>query len=57
MSYGAMRPGFNTPVGRELFRICENWIGGVFGGVCLGVSSRVFVIIFIEIQKKTNYVS
>ena len=36
MSCGAMRPGFNTPVGRELFRICENWIGGVFGGVCLG---------------------
>ena len=22
-----MRPGFNTPVGRELFRICEDWIG------------------------------
>ena len=56
MSYGAVRPGFNTPVGQELFRICENWIGGVFGCVCLGVSSRVFVIIFIEIQK-TNYFS
>ena len=32
VSYGAVRPGFDTPVGRELFRICENWIGGVFGG-------------------------
>ena len=37
MSYGAMRPGFNTPVGRELLRICEDWIGGV----CLGVCSMV----------------
>ena len=37
MSCGAIRPGFNTPVGQELFRICENWIGCV----CLGVSSRV----------------
>ena len=37
VSYGVMRPGFNTPVERELFRICEDWIGGV----CLGVCSMV----------------
>ena len=55
MSYGAVRPRFNSPVGRELFGICENWIGGVFGGVCLVVSSRVFVIIFIEIQKNNHF--
>ena len=45
MSYGAGRPGFNTPVGRVLFRICENCIGvgefgGVFGGVIGGVSGN-----------------
>ena len=34
VSYGAMRPGFNTPVGRELFQICEDWIGGVSLRVC-----------------------
>ena len=53
MSYGAMRPGFNTPVGRELFRICEDWIGVL----CLGVCSMVclgdgFCNFFIEIQIK-----
>ena len=49
MSYGAMRPGFNTPVGRELFRICEDWIGGL----CLGVCSMVCLgDFFIEIQIK-----
>ena len=33
VSYGVMRPGLNTLVGRVLFRICENWIGvGEFGG-------------------------
>ena len=45
VSYGVMRPGFNTPVGRVLFRICKNWIGvgefrGVFGGVIGGVSGN-----------------
>ena len=53
VSYGAMRPGFNTPVGRELFRICEDWIGVL----CLGVCSMVclgdgFCHFFIEIQIK-----
>ena len=60
VSYGVMRPGFNTPVGRVLFPICESWIGGV----CLGVCSKVclvviidgFVILFIEIRKN-NYLS
>ena len=54
MSYGAMRPGFNTPVGRELFRICEDWIGGVSLGVCLGELLMVFVILLFEIIKKTQ---
>ena len=53
VSYGAMGPGFNTPVGRELFRICEDWIGVL----CLGVCSMVclgdgFCNFFIEIQIK-----
>ena len=65
MSYGVMRPGFNTPVGRVLFRICENWIGvGEFGGVFGGVFGDVivpkcltpFVILFIE-MRKNNYLS
>ena len=54
MSYGAMRPGFNTLVGRELFRICEDWIGGVSLGVCLGELLMVFVILLFEITKKTQ---
>ena len=65
MSYGVMRPGFNTPVGRVLFRICEDWIGvgecgdvfgGVFGGVIVPKYLTPFVILFIEIQK-SNYLS
>ena len=61
MSYGVMRPGFNTPVGRVLFRICEDWIGvgecgdvfgGVFGGVIVQKYLTPFFIPFIEIQKK-----
>ena len=52
VNYGAMRPGFNTPVGRELFRICENWIVFVFGVCVWGRLLTVFVILFIEIQKK-----
>ena len=47
VNYGAMRPGFNTPVGRKLFRICENWIGGLCLGLCLGDG---FCHFFIEIQ-------
>ena len=62
VSYGVMRPGFNTPVGRVLFRICEDWIrvgecgcvfGGVFGGVIVPKYLRPFVILLIEIRK--NY--
>ena len=65
MSYGEMRPGFNTLEGRILFRIWENWIGvgecgGVFGGVLGGVIVpkyfKLFVILFIEIQKN-DYLS
>ena len=60
MSYGVVRPGFNTPVGRVLFQICENWIRvgecgsvfrGVFGGVVVPKYLMPFVILFIEIQK------
>ena len=65
MSYGVMRPGFNTPVGQVLFRICENWIGvgecggvfgGVFGGVIVPKCLTPFVILFIE-MRKNNYLS
>ena len=61
VSYGVMRPGFNTLVGRVLFQICENWIGvgecgGVFGGVIVPKYLTPFVILFIEIQKN-NYLS
>ena len=61
MSYGVMRPGFNTPVGRVLFRICEDWVGvgecgdvfgGVFGAVIVPKYLTPFVILFIEIPKK-----
>ena len=57
VSYGVMRPGFNTLVGRVF--LC--WIGvgecgGVFGGVFEGVIVpeylTPFVILFIEIPKK-----
>ena len=61
MSYGVMRPGFNTLVGRVF--LC--WIGvgecgGVFGGVFEGVIVpeylTPFVILFIEIGKN-NFLS
>ena len=61
VSYGVMRPGFNTPVGRVMFRICKNWIGvvecggvfgGVFGAVIVPKYLTPFVILFIEIPKK-----
>ena len=61
VSYGVMRPGFNTLVGRVLSWICENWIGvgecgcvfgGVFGGVIVPKYLRSFVNLLIEVQKK-----
>ena len=60
MSYGVMRPGFNTPVGRVLFRICENWIGvgecgvvfgGVFGGVIVPKCLTHFIIFLLKYEK------
>ena len=49
VSYGVMRPGFNTPMGRELFRICEDWIGGLCMGVCSMVClGDVFVIFLLR---------
>ena len=53
MSYGVMRPGFNTLVGQVMFQICENWIGFV---ECGGVFGALIVILFIEIQKN-DYLS
>ena len=61
MSYGVMRPGFNTPVGQVLFRICENWIGvgecgvvfgGVFGGVIVPKCLMHFIIFLLKYEKR-----
>ena len=56
MSYGAVRPGFNTPVGREMFGICENWIGDVFGCVCLGCLPGFLSLFLFKYKKQSSFI-
>ena len=61
MSYGVMRPGFNTLVGRVFLcwigvGECGGVFGGVFGVVIVPKYLTPFVILFIEIRK-SNYLS
>ena len=56
-----MRPGFNTLVGRVFLcwigvGECGGVFGGVFGGVIVPKYFKLFVILFIEIQKN-DYLS
>ena len=61
MSYGVMRPGFNTLVGQVFLcwigvGECGGVFGGVLGGVIVSKYFKLFVILFNEIQKN-DYLS